>query len=130
MSEVIIFPDAEALLIDLFADELPGFGYSIPVASRVPNPRPSTFVRVMRAGGVSRDRVIDVPTVAVEAWAPTETAAIALASTLRGILHAAESSRGIYSVGEFAGPANLPDPATSQIRYTATYSVGVRGTAA
>ena len=76
MSEAIIFPDAEALLIDLFVDELPGFGYSIPVASRVPNPRPSTFVRVMRAGGVSRDRVIDVPTVAVEAWAPTETAAV------------------------------------------------------
>lgn len=130
MSEVIIFPDVEALLIDLFVDELPGFGYSIPVASRVPNPRPSTFVRVMRVGGVATNMVTDTATVAVEAWAATESAAIALASTLRGILHAAELSRGVYSVGEFAGPANLPDPATSQIRYTATYSVGVRGTAA
>jgi len=135
MTERIVFGDIEQLVIDHLDTELPAAGYAaIPVSTRVPRSG-ATFIRVMRSGGAARDLVTDQPTVIVEAWAPTETAAHTLAQTARSILHACQTSGDIagtacYSVGEFAGPSNLPDPSSKRIRYTATYSIAVRGAAA
>lgn len=133
MSAPIIFPDIEQLL----CDELPGLMAtqgisSLNVSSRVPKVRPAEFVRVMRTGGSQRDKVTDLPTVVVEAWAATESRANRIAQTVRGVLHELTELDGVpvYEVREFAGPANLPDPATAAVRYTATYQIAVRGSTA
>lgn len=120
MGEVITFPDVEALLVTALNAAL-----TEPVSTRVPNPRPSAFVRLYRSGGVRRALTIDDATVVVEAWADTEPAAAALAQTARAHLHATDAL-GAYTVlrtGEYAAPANLPDPVSGQARYTATYQV-------
>lgn len=118
--ETITFADVEALLIT-YLDAL----IAAPVGTRVPNPRPSEFVRVARTGGTRLNLVMDQPTVIVEYWADDEATAAEGAQTVRGHIHAAETfgTVPVLVVGEFAGPANLPDPMSGQSRYTATYSL-------
>lgn len=131
MAEVIVFPDIEAIVGVYLRAELPARGFpGIKVVTRVPATRPDVFVKVRRVGGIAQDLVVDEATVAVEAYAATEPDAVRLAQVCRGLLHAAPSTDApIYRVAEYAGPANLPDPTTAQVRYTATYAVRVRGTA-
>lgn len=106
------------------------FGGQLDVVNRVPATRPAEFVKVMGVGGVQRDRVTDVPTLAVEAWASTRSRAAALAYEVRGCIHSMEGDTfagySVQEVVEFAGPADLPDPLSDQFRYTATYAVAIR----
>ena len=120
MGEAIVFPDVETLLVTALNAAL-----TEPISTRVPNPRPSAFVRLYRSGGTRRALTIDDATIVVEAWADTEPAAAALAQNARAQIHALDTL-GAYTAlktGEYAAPANLPDPASGQARYTATYQV-------
>jgi hypothetical protein len=125
--EVIVFPDVEQLLIDELKPALAARGWAVTVSSRVPSTRPAEFVRLMRTGGVRRGLVLDDAQVTVEAWAKSESRAVELAQLCRGLLPTFDP---VYGVAEFSAPANLPDPTTAQVRYTATYRVTVRGYAA
>lgn len=106
------------------------FGGTLEVGNRTPNPRPAVFAKVLGVGGTRRDRVTDVPTLAVEAWADTRSRAAALAQELRACLYSLEGTSAagyvIQEVVEFAGPADLPDPLSDQFRYSATYAVAIR----
>lgn len=136
MSEVIVAPDVETLLIQYLTAELATRSpwTTTKAYAKVPNPRPTGFVRVLRTGGV-RDRFIDTATVAIEAWHNDPIQASALMQLVRGLLHAIDrvtysgSTYQFYDPQEFSGPANLPDPDSVQERYTETFSVGVRATA-
>lgn len=130
--EVIVFPDVEQLVIDGLTPELETLGFSVPVATRVPDPRPDEFVRVIRTGGSRVNLVVEAAQITVEAYAARESRAERLAALCRGILPALDVVNGVqvYGVDEFAAPANLPDPRTTQHRYSATYAVRVRGAAA
>lgn len=133
MSAPVIFPDIEELLTDALPEFMSAQGFTgLAVSTRIPKTRPAEFVRVMRTGGIARDAITDVPTVVIEAWATRESRAILIAQTLRGVIHQLTVLGGVpvYQVGELAGPANLPDEATSHVRYTATYSFAVRGSTA
>lgn len=126
----ILYPDAAAMLCTAFAASL-----SVPTGTTVPTDRTdsSTFLLVRRVGGPNRDIVVDDASLAIEAWAPTEAAAHDLLQQARAELHALTGTVvdgvAVYRVQEFAGPASLPDPLSSQPRYTMTVSVSVRGTA-
>lgn len=127
--DVIVFDDACAAVTGYLADAL-----GVATAKRVPNPRPNQFFRVLRVGGTSRDHVIDDATVVVEAWALTDEEADDLAQLARGHLlaianHRTDDGTLIYGVTEVAGPADLPDPLSSQARSSATYQVRTRGAA-
>lgn len=129
MSQIVIPPDAESLIelgLQLRLDQL--WDKPVHVGLSVPNPRPSEFVVVIRAGGVMRNKVTDEPTIIVEAWSDRGSRAWQLANLCRGIMHWFTEINGhaVYDVSEFAGPGNLPDPLTGQSRYTATYSVPIR----
>lgn len=135
MAEVIITPDVEVLVASYFQAELDA-RLSAPgayVATRVPNPRPSKFVRVLITGGGGRvAKVIDEVTVTVEAYAEREGDAYVLAQLCRGLLHVIDVVDGVqfYRVEDFSTPANLPDPSIpDRVRYTASYAVRVRGSA-
>lgn len=125
---VVVFPDAVAAVTSRLAAVV-----GVETTSRVPNPRPAEFILVRRVGGPRRDLVTDEATLTIEAWAQSEEAAHDLAQLARAHVHAmAGSTHGdvvIYKVGEFAGPAWMPDPDSTQPRYTLTVTVAVRGAA-
>lgn len=63
-----------AALIVYLKRKFPG----VPVSNRVPTDRPEKFITVDRTGG-KRTHLWDSPMFAVQAWAPTEVKASALA---------------------------------------------------
>lgn len=120
MAEVITFPDVEALLVTYLDALIPER-----VATKVPDPRPTALVRVMRTGGPRRAVTIDNPQITVQTWGATEVAAAELAQRVRALIHAAESFGAVevLKVDEFSGPQNMPDPLTTHPRYSFTLSI-------
>lgn len=135
MVYVALFPDAPDVIAELIQVRHRGtFGSQLVTTNRTPDPRPAEFVKVILVGGVRRDRVTDVPTLAVEAWASTRVRAAALAQEVRAIMASLEGATmagySIQDVDEYAGPGDLPDPLSGQSRYTATYAVPIRSESA
>jgi hypothetical protein len=97
---------------------------TVPVVGRVPENRPSAFIRVERLGGGRETRVTDAARVAVEAWAATDTSAETLLNEARASLFDAEGV--MFGVDEYGGPTSLPDPYSNMSRYTASFTVRVR----
>ena len=119
-------PDVIANLVALLASEL-----GVPVSSRrsptaTKDSDPSVVVR--RTGGPSKGVASDNPTITIEAWAPTTTESFQLLQSARlVVIEAAEQGRaGLRRYDEFAGPADLPDPSTTNPRHTLTASVVTR----
>ena len=119
-------PDVIANLVALLTSEL-----GVPVSSRrsptaTKDSDPSVVVR--RTGGPSKGVASDNPTVTIEAWAPTTTESFQLLQSARMVvIEAAEQGRaGLRRYDEFAGPADLPDPSTTNPRHTLTASVVTR----
>lgn len=131
MLQPIVFPDAEALLIDVLAEFI-----DAPVGAIVPpNLDPGDeHVAVIRAGGVSRDLVVDDPTIVFEARAGGRTAAQALIQQVRAHVHALVGSTldgvAVYRVRDVGGPAWQPDPDTRAPRFVYTASISLRGAVA
>jgi len=130
----VLFPDVEQVVIDGLSALLATHGHAgVPVSTRVPNPRPPRFVRVLVTGGARLNLVADAPSVTVEGWGETETAALNLTRTARACM---ELLRGttvnghvVYGGRDFGSPANLPDPDSAQHRYTTTGTLPIRGVA-
>lgn len=120
--EAVLPRDAEQAVRDYLLPYLGG----VPVSSRVPNPRPSTWLRIVRTGGVMETLVSDRAQIAVEAWADNEDDAIDLLNLARAWLLRADGR--VFGAVEASGPGNLPDPTTAQIRYTMSIWVRIRGT--
>lgn len=117
------WPDVTGLVVDHLDLELDDT-----VATRVPDPRPSTLVRVQRVGGVAVGAV-DAARVLVECWADTESAAASLASRTRDAMRRIPGNVAGYHVArciEAGGPALLSDPLTGAPRYLLTFEVAVR----
>lgn len=136
MGEVLVAPDVETLLVQYLTTELAARSpwTTTKAYVKVPNPRPTGFVRVLRTGGV-RNFILDRATVTLECWHDDAIQASALMQLVRGLVHAIDqvtytsTTYQFYDPQEFSGPANLPDPDSVQERYTETFSVGVRATA-
>jgi hypothetical protein len=127
--DLLVFPDAEAVVIDYLDDQLDG---DVPVSLTIPTTRPDEFVTVQRSGGPRLNMVADRPVLLVECWAQGATRAKAIAEEARALITA---MRGqviggvtIYHVNDAAGPSYLPDPSSTQPRYTFTVEVAMRGT--
>jgi hypothetical protein len=125
--ELIEFADVEALVIEAITDDFTTSNPGVPAATKVPNPRPEEFIRVIRAGGPRETLISENAFVLVEAWAATEARAVKLLNRARAVLFAQDGA--LFGVTEIGGPSNLPDPTTSQVRYTSTLGVRARGTA-
>lgn len=135
-TEVIAFPDLEALLVDYLNGELPRWlAEPVPLVSvQVPDERPDTFVVVPRRGGTRRNLVTDQVTIGVESWSTSPQAAYDVVQVVRGLIFALRgatlgATAVVYRVQEYAGPANLPDPVSAHSRYVATFAIDVRGVA-
>ncbi|MFD9629792.1 hypothetical protein [Streptomyces violascens] len=127
---VIVMPDAVAIVGDYLRSALAVAGEAVPVVSRVPTPRPKSFVRLERLGGFSPTPVTDRARLDVHAWAPSECQAHDLCALVRGLLGAIPGVRGgvtVYSVTEVGGPQWLPDQESGQPRYAFAVEVHMRG---
>ena len=116
--------------VEAVAVEALGAVLSVPVATRVPNPRPAAGnVRVTRTGGSSGNVVQDDATVLVECWGPDGVAAFELARSAWAYLSALEGSTvggvWVYEVRP-QGPVNFPDPDTDSPRYQFVASIRCR----
>lgn len=129
MPEAVDFPDAERVVID-YLTPLVG----VPVSLTVPNPRPGRFLTVQRGGGPRMNLVADNATLVIEAWGNGPSEAKATLDVARRHLNAMRRQTvagvPVYRVAEATGPAFLPDPDSTQARYTLTVQVAMRGVAA
>lgn len=124
MIQTLAFPDIE----DLLSTHL-GSALAVPAGTKPASVAP--FLRVLRTGGPPATRVSDSPQVTVEAWHPRESGAIRLLEDARQVMSnlpgTALDGFRIKSVEIIGGPVNLPDPSTSNYRYTLTAVVQIRG---
>lgn len=117
-------PDAVAL-VRTYLDGL----HSEPVVTRVPNPRPATFIRVRRVGGAALPPVRDVARLDVQCWAPTEPEAATLGALVRKEMLALRGTTvgGVecYRVEETLY-RQADDPETGTPQTWATYALTLR----
>ena len=122
----ITFPDVEAM----FVAWVPTVIANVPVSTRVPNPRPSRWIQVIRTGGPRAGLVVDGAQVTFECWDDSNVGAAELAATLRAQVSAlgGRTAGGhlVHRVEEFSGPANVPDLHSEQPRYRWSVAVHVR----
>ena len=130
-----VYLDAEFALIGYLTPIL-----STVVATRVPDPRPETWVQVRRSGGTSTSvrgssgqMLRDHPLMDVFASAATEPDAMALAFAARSAIWDLEGTNLLgsmcYRVSEFLGPRRADDvtqamPVTPRV--WATYELSIR----
>ena len=115
MAEVVVFPDTVSALCDWLRVELDARGYDgIHVGTRVPDTRPTSFVRLLNTGG-TRNTDPGVPLadvqITVEAWAALESSAHDLAQLCRALIWAARGGATAVTVNrvvEVAGPGHQP----------------------
>lgn len=133
MAERVDFPDPDAVLCAyLTAQNLTGTYAGVKASTKVPATRPARFIRAYSVGGFERNMVTAVTRFVVEGWGSTESAAQGLcARSLAQIVTAARAgvmgSTTVTSVNVVSRPQNLPDPDSTQSRYTATVEVAMRG---
>lgn len=114
--------DVEAMVVFFLTTKL-----GVKVGTRVPNPRPDTFVRAWRSGGAASNRVLDVAQVTVTSWAESTTAASELAQRCRHVLLNDHSGMTLVrGVEESGGLYYDPDVDTGADRYTFTVTLRVR----
>jgi hypothetical protein len=119
------YPDVVALVVDYLTPLVD----PTPVVSRVPNPRPATFVQVRRVGG-SAITVRDQARLDVFTWGADDTTAHDLCMQVRTLLHALAGTTTLgptcYGVDEFTGPRSLDDGVSGQPRWWMTLTITVR----
>lgn len=139
VAEILVAPDAAALMIAWLTSELPTIPDQAPVGvyRDVPNPRPSAFVTVHQDGGLGRDGSnvpVDRPQLTIDAYAATAAGAQDLAQNARAVAHAA---RGVvhagvqcYRVEDGGAPVDLPDPLAAgtheRFRFVIALTVRIR----
>lgn len=131
---LIVFPDITRAVAEQsqawFAKHL---NIDMPIGGQLPRPIPADCARLwVSGGGERRDLVIATSMLTVETYGPTEERAAELAGYFGAWIHGLEGrelieGHPIYQVQQAAVPASLPDPTTNKPRYTATYSLDLRG---
>ncbi|WP_434595008.1 hypothetical protein [Streptomyces sp. A5-4] len=127
-----VFPDVQALVVDLLADRSELAGVIVDESPPAGFDGTAKAVLVSRVGGAWIDDLhLDQPLVELEVYGPDKTTAHTLANTARAALLAATGTvRGtttLTDITEADGPRWLPDfvrPRAS--RYVSTFRISVR----
>lgn len=115
--------DAEAIVVDFLSSKMQG----VRVGTKMPNPRPTQFVRVWRSGGFAPNRILDVPHITVIASGASTVEASQLAALARGaLLNDHVEMALVRGVEEVGGPYYDPDPSAGVDRYTFTVALRIR----
>lgn len=126
-TEVIAFPDAEAVVIGYLKTKIAG----VYISTKVPSPRPVKLIKVTRLGGSKLRLNADSPLLAFECWAATSVEAFELCRLARAYVDAmaGENVGGtwVFKVQEVGGPAYFPDPDTTSPRYQFSVVIDMKG---
>lgn len=126
--EQIRFPHGGTLAVDLVNASLPD---GVRAYKRVPPsatvPKPSEFIVISVAGGVAETFVTSTVQLVVDGYANSDARAYELCDLALSIIRASDGE--LRGARGFSYPQSLPDPTTSQVRYTSTGDVRVRGAA-
>ena len=126
---MIIDADAEQLVIDYLATELPAHGFpDIPVADRFPQSGIET-VTVIRTGGTRRDLVTDTAQISIDVRAGSNSRAAEIIGMVRALLNdmwcTVIGGHQVYSVDEMSGPYSNPvEP--DLCRYSQNFLIAIR----
>lgn len=118
-----MFPDVKWLVIKYLSGEL-----ETPVHSRVPKQRPTSFIRVLLAGGSGQiNPALEEVAVTIESWDSDEHSAFLHAEQARQALRRIHlvNDNPVYRYREWGPPVDLPDE-SGQWRYTFTFSIRLR----
>lgn len=132
VNEVILFPNAEALLIAALQPK-----FTEQVRTTVPKGyqpgRSPAFIKLSRVGGPRRDIVTDRPMVVFQAWAGTEYEAGELGRLLSAHVYALEGTAHplgwIGGISEVGGLQSYPDQVSGSPCYQFTTQLNLRGVA-
>ena len=130
MSEVVLYPPIEPLVITYLRTRLERWSDPVTVATRVPVPRPDRLVRITAAGGGETNVVLSTRLVIVECWDTREPEAALLAERCWALLLASRTDPGeprIRNAVNVGAPVNHPDPDTRHPRYQFTVALTLRG---
>lgn len=128
MTEVVVFPDVEAMVVTYL--RAPATQAGGKVATKAPSSLPPLFARVSRVGGTQRDIVTDTARILVECWGPDTVAASSFASLMRAhMLAIARVTDSFTRVVDGGGITYLADPDTNKPRYQFFVQADVRGVA-
>lgn len=120
------YPD----VLNLVRDHLASVYAPTPVVTRIPSPRPATFIQLRHVGGGDLRPVRVRERLDVFTWSTDEPTAQALALQVRATMHALANSTSLgvacYRVDEFLAPRPFDDPLTGAARSWATYTLDVR----
>jgi hypothetical protein len=126
MVEVIAPGNFEGVAVTWLTGKL---GSGIGIHSRVPDPRPASFVKVIRTGGHKVDLAYYEAQLTFECWGPDEDTAGNLAALTYGQFFAVagEIVNGIFirKIVEVGGIVNDQDQASTTPRYV--FTVGAQG---
>lgn len=114
------FPDSEAMVVSFLEDRLA----PLKVSTKVPKVRPAEFVRVWRTGGAAANRVLDRPTLTIQAWGPNSHELIRVCR--EAILNEYTQMPLVRGVEEITGPYYDPDPGSNADRYSCNLQLQVR----
>ncbi|MFF2054115.1 hypothetical protein ACFVU2_21090 [Leifsonia sp. NPDC058194] len=118
----MVLDDVEAMVVAFLDARV-----TQPVSTRIPNPRPATFVRAWRTGGSAVNRVLEQAQITVQGWASDDVSAGDLTRQCRGSLFNDYTAMPLVKrVEEVAGLYYDPDPETGISRYSFTVSLMVR----
>lgn len=98
------------------------------VSNRVPEDRPTPYVRVQRSGGEA-GQTHDTATLIVECWHDRDDQAAALANVTRDLMRVIPGQRDGWTVTrvvEQSGPSAIADPDSDVPRYVFIVGVTVR----
>jgi len=124
MTEPITFPHAGTFAVDLLNAELPnGLTAYKKVPSHATEPNGSEFVVVTVAGGFSETFITNAAQLIVDGYASKDARAYEICDIALSIIRASDGL--IRGARGFSYPQFLPDPTTSQIRYTSTGDVRI-----
>lgn len=114
------FPDSEALAVAFLHSRLA----PLHVGTKVPKERPAEFVRVWRTGGAAANRVLDQPTLTIQAWGPNSFELIRVCR--EAFLNEYTQMPLVRGVEEITGPYYDPDPGSNSDRYSCNMQLQVR----
>lgn len=116
------FPDSEAMVVTFLRSHV-----TVPVSTKVPNPRPDSFVRVWRNGGSASNRVLESPQFTVDAYGLSTVQASSLAADCRhAFLNNYTEMPLVRGVRETVGPYSVPDTDADGERYRFSIQMQVR----
>lgn len=127
MVEVIVARDAEGRAVAFLKAQFASLSDTAKVGTKFPASGSQRFVRVVRAGGLTKNIAYDSPRLVFECYGSSSVTAERLCALTRGFVLAwARLSDDVTRVEDAGDMAYMPDPDSGQDRYQFAVQVDMK----